>query len=212
MKGGQPKQSAMEWYYTKDKMQVGPVSHQELIRKISVGEVSSNEFAWHEGVADWQPISSFSELQITSAFVDGSVPSVPSVSSPTSAQQSGKTSSLAIASLCLGIGSIVLCGILMGIPALICGHVALGEIKRSDGRVEGKPMAIIGLILGYFSIVATVVMVLIFLLMSGAAVSNFDSKSYDKPCMLDGGDTVPLELPVSTPQIEPVEMTPEAAQ
>lgn len=182
----------MEWYYTKDKMQVGPISQEELIRKISAGEVSSNEYAWNEGVTDWKPISSFPELQITANPAGATPPPVGSAApSPTGSTaptpvgstvptpQAGvpaapKTSGLAIASLCLGIGSIVLCGVFMGIPAVICGHLALGQIKRSQENLQGKAMAIIGLIIGYFSIVATVVMILFFALMSGNAMSSGD--------------------------------------
>lgn len=63
-----------------------------------------------------------------------------------------ETSGKAIASLVLGICVFIL-GILTGIPAIIFGHLAHSEIKKSAGRLQGEGMALAGLILGYLSIV-----------------------------------------------------------
>jgi hypothetical protein len=38
-----------------------------------------------------------------------------------------------------------------GIPAIICGHVALSRIKRSGGALKGKELAIAGLVVGYIT-------------------------------------------------------------
>jgi hypothetical protein len=59
----------------------------------------------------------------------------------------------AIASLILGIASIVLClNIFTGIPAIITGHISYSKIKKSMGRLKGEGMALTGLILGYISL------------------------------------------------------------
>lgn len=57
-----------------------------------------------------------------------------------------KTSGLAVASLVLGI--LGLCS-LASIMAVVFGHVAINQIKRSNGSQTGRGMAIAGLILGY---------------------------------------------------------------
>ena len=60
-----------------------------------------------------------------------------------------KNSGLAIASLVLGIVSIVPClNLFAGIPALICGSKALGKIKKSSGQLGGSRLAITGMITG----------------------------------------------------------------
>jgi hypothetical protein len=64
-----------------------------------------------------------------------------------------RTSGLAIASLVLGIVWIFWLG---SILAVIFGHVALSQIKRSMGALTGRGMAIAGLILGYLGIVTLV--------------------------------------------------------
>ena len=59
-----------------------------------------------------------------------------------------KTSGMAIASL--------VCGILNVFPlsviAIVLGHISLSQIKKSAGRIQGKGLAIAGLVLGYLGI------------------------------------------------------------
>lgn len=60
-----------------------------------------------------------------------------------------RTSGLAITSLVLGICSFFTIG-LTAIPAVICGHIARGKIKRSGGARTGSGIALAGVICGYF--------------------------------------------------------------
>jgi len=63
-----------------------------------------------------------------------------------------QTSGLAIASLVCGVLGIISCGILAVLtflPAVICGHMALGQIGKSAGRIKGSGLAIAGLVTGY---------------------------------------------------------------
>ena len=59
---------------------------------------------------------------------------------------------MAVASLVLGILSLICCSIVTGIPAIVFGHVARGNIKRNP-MLTGGSMALAGLILGYLSVV-----------------------------------------------------------
>jgi type IV pilus assembly protein PilA len=59
------------------------------------------------------------------------------------------TSGKAIASLVFGLLPLTL---LSAIPAIVFGHIALSEIKKSAGRLQGRGLAIAGLVLGYFSV------------------------------------------------------------
>ena len=58
-----------------------------------------------------------------------------------------KTSGLAIASLVTGLTCIAP-------AAVICGHIALSQIKASAGHLTGRGLAIAGTILGYVSLVS----------------------------------------------------------
>jgi competence protein ComGC len=88
---------------------------------------------------------------------------------PGNAPQS-KTSALAIWSLVLGILSITCFSILSAIPGVICGHKALSKIKRSGGTLEGRGLAIAGLITGYLGIAWAVFVIP---LMLAIAIPNF---------------------------------------
>jgi competence protein ComGC len=80
-----------------------------------------------------------------------------------------KNSPLAIWSLVLGIVAVFLCfGPLAGIPAVICGHLALNKIRGSGGMLKGQGMAIAGLVMGYIGVSMIVVG-----LLAAIAIPNF---------------------------------------
>jgi len=87
------------------------------------------------------------------------------------------TPGIAIASLVCGILSWVCAGPLAAIPAVITGHMALGRIKRSAGTLAGRGMAIAGLILGYTSIVAMIVLLVLFFTLGVPAIKEASSKA-----------------------------------
>lgn len=60
------------------------------------------------------------------------------------------TSGKALASMILGICSFFF-SILTGVPAIVLGHLAKTEIRKSGGQLQGDGMALAGLILGYLS-------------------------------------------------------------
>jgi hypothetical protein len=65
-----------------------------------------------------------------------------------------------------------------GLAAVITGHVAKDQIRRSAGRMSGDGLATAGLVLGYLNIALTLVALCLFGLMvvgviSGAAVCPF---------------------------------------
>jgi hypothetical protein len=62
-----------------------------------------------------------------------------------------------------GIGSIL---------AVMFGHSALKQIRRSSGRMAGHGMAVVGIVLGYVGIVATFAAVLIAVFVPGAATTS----------------------------------------
>lgn len=70
-----------------------------------------------------------------------------------------KTQGKAIAALILGICSLIIpfAGPVCGIIAIILGAMSMKAINASAGRLTGKPMAIIGLILGILGLIASTV-------------------------------------------------------
>lgn len=77
-------------------------------------------------------------------------------------------SKLAIASLVCGI--VGLCTGFASIAAVICGHMALSQIKKSGGILQGRGMAIAGLVLGYIEIAFIIVYIVI--IVAAASTGN----------------------------------------
>jgi len=59
---------------------------------------------------------------------------------------------MAIVSVVLGVLSFLCIPIIPVIPAIVCGHVAWSKINKSGGALQGKGIAIVGLIVGYLAI------------------------------------------------------------
>jgi len=59
------------------------------------------------------------------------------------------TSTLAIISLITGIASWFLLPFIAAVAAVITGHMAKNEIKKSNGMLGGNGMATAGMVLGY---------------------------------------------------------------
>ncbi len=76
---------------------------------------------------------------------------------PAVAPAQGHTSGKAIGSLVSGILFFILPA---AIVAVVLGHLSLSEINRSSGRIQGKGMALTGLILGYVGIFIPVVLII----------------------------------------------------
>ena len=59
---------------------------------------------------------------------------------------------MALVSLVLAILSFACLPIVAVIPAIVCGHVAWSQIRRSGGALGGKAVVIAGLVVGYLAI------------------------------------------------------------
>lgn len=78
-----------------------------------------------------------------------------------------QTSTLAVVSLVFGILGWTLLPFLGSLVAVVCGHMARGEIRRSQGALEGDGMAVAGLVLGYIVIGLSLLAVLAAILFFG---------------------------------------------
>lgn len=125
--------------------QCGPFSLDQVRSGLSDGTYQLSELAWYEGASGWLPLS-------TVPGIGGTPPKIPDPSA-------ARTSGLAVWSLVLGILAFLTAG-LTAIPAVICGHLALGKIKRSAGAQSGGGLAIAGLVTGYLGLVIFVIAVL----------------------------------------------------
>lgn len=125
-----------DWFYGENGQQRGPYDGDAMRQLVAAGRLQPGTMVWREGFPGWLPLAQVPEL------LGGS----PAVALGAAAPTSG----LAIASLVCGIVGATLCYFcaLAGIPAVICGHMALSRIRNSPGT-QGRGMALAGLILGY---------------------------------------------------------------
>ncbi len=83
-----------------------------------------------------------------------------------------KTNVLAIVSLVASISGFVILPFIGPIVGVICGHISLGQIKKTGE--QGRGMALAGLILGYVGIALAIIGTIIFFAVFGALLANTD--------------------------------------
>jgi hypothetical protein len=83
---------------------------------------------------------------------------------------SARTNGLAVAALVCGVAQIAFLGPLVGIPAIILGHVARSRIRQTGE--QGAGMALAGLILGYIGLALTVIFVIILIAVASSVSTN----------------------------------------
>jgi len=147
---------------------MGPFSLEEVNRQLAAGTLNLSDQAWYEGAAGWAPLS-------TVPGVSGSGPSVtPTSSVPAVTASTGggpviasvpttQTEPLAIWSLVLSLVGLLsfCCGPAFGIGGVVCGHLALSKIKARP-ELEGRGLALAGLIIGYFAALSWLLYLLFF--------------------------------------------------
>jgi len=125
-----------------DQRTYGPVSADTIREWIGSRRANASTQVQAEGSADWKPLSEFPEFKDALAGAGPPPPAAPRMASPAAPAPPPQTSGMAVASLvcavlgCFGITAIV--GMILGIMSLI-------KINRSQGRLEGKGIAIAGM-------------------------------------------------------------------
>ena len=82
--------------------------------------------------------------------------------SPWVAVPAPQLSGWALTSMICGIISMVVIQPITAILALIFGYMALREVKRSSGQVDGHGMAVAGIVMGYIGIGFTVLLIALY--------------------------------------------------
>jgi len=134
-----------------------------LTRAYSEGRLDKDE---HDArVERAMTASTFAELDAVVIDLPGAGPIAPVPPAP---PQLARTNSLAITSLICGIAQMMF-GPLATVPAVVCGHMARHQIRRTGE--QGAGMALAGLILGWIGVGFTALVVVIALL-AAVAVSS----------------------------------------
>jgi hypothetical protein len=136
---------------------LGVFSEEEVRDGLGAGRFAPTDIGWHEGMANWEPLSQFPE------FAEAAAPAVPPVQpgAATTSTPVVKTEPLAIWSLVLSLLGLFCCGFVLGIGGVVCGHLALSKLQR-EPQLQGRGLATAGLIIGYLAIVFWVMYVVFF--------------------------------------------------
>lgn len=134
---------------------MGPYDIGQITQMLQSGILEKHDLYWHEGMLDWAPVGSF--IKQSAPSQPEKTPEPPKIKqsalyelpfhAQNTMQQSG-SESLATWSLVLGLLGLLCLGMLAGIPAIVCGHLALSNINRNP-MLQGRGSASAGLILGY---------------------------------------------------------------
>jgi hypothetical protein len=132
----------MKYYYDgRDNNPVGPIEVHELQELYRKGSIGLDTWVIEEGGSEWK----------TYAAVFEGFTSRPPLPSEVYQQVQSRTEPLAIWSLVLGILSLLSCVFVVGVPAVICGHLARAKTKKNPA-LQGAGMAVAGIVTGYLSI------------------------------------------------------------
>lgn len=167
----------MQWFYADDNRQQHEVSADDLPQLIASGMIRAGTLVWNETMPDWRPAAqtlpdlfpcSASPPLLTLAQRRELAP----LTGPAFPGQRAPVDVLAILSLVFGILSIFACGAILGIPAVICGHIG-----RKRARAEVLPssnggLCLAGLITGYIGLAFTLLFVVFYAAAIIAAIAS----------------------------------------
>jgi prepilin-type processing-associated H-X9-DG protein len=146
-----------------DQKEYGPVSAEVVRRWIREGRANARTRVRAEGAPDWKALAELPEFADALAAGNRSPPVIgrPGTGRPGTVRPTvpraprPETSGLAVGAMVCGLLS--LC---TGLPALVglpLGLAALKQIKRSDGRLAGKGLAVTGLCASAFALLVLAV-------------------------------------------------------
>lgn len=121
----------MQWYYSKNATQMGPVPQDELLAKLASGEVSGTDMVWRDGMPDWRPASTMPELHV---IPQGN----PALSQPP-AMATNPVPAVIPNYLWQSIVVTILCCWPLGIPAIV--YAAKVDGLRARGDLQGAMSA-----------------------------------------------------------------------
>lgn len=106
--------------------------------------------------------------------------------------QAEEKSNLAVVSLVLGIATWLLLPVIGALGAIVTGHLARRDVRKSEGRLGGSGMALAGLLLGYGQMAGIIILTLV--LVVAGLLSNAGQRDLAGP--VAASPVVPTERPI----------------
>lgn len=135
--------TVMQWYYSKNSTQHGPVSEAELREKLITGEIALTDLVWSQGMPDWTSaanVPQFARVVPTSTppFVPASQPAGNISSNPYVTPSSPESHASQLANipnyLWQSIVVTILCCWPLGIPAIV--YAAKVDGLKATGNIQ----------------------------------------------------------------------------
>ena len=143
----------MQFFLVLNGQSAGPFEETQVRALLAAGEATPGTLACPVGGTEWRPLGD---------VLGSSGPAMPLAPYPGPFPAAAPTNGLAIASLVLGCAGLACCGV-TSLPAVICGHIALGQLNRAGGAQAGRGLAIAGLVLGYLMVAGAALYLLFFI-------------------------------------------------
>lgn len=141
-----------------DGKEYGPAGLDQLRSWVAQGRVNAQTRIQPAEGGAWKPATEIPEVALLLKPL--AVPPGPQGPPPilTPPKLPSRDSGLAVLSFVLGVCSFVVClGVITGVPAVVCGHIARRRAARQPARYAGRGLALAGVVLGYLSVVVTLV-------------------------------------------------------
>ncbi|RYD34865.1 MAG: DUF4190 domain-containing protein [Verrucomicrobiaceae bacterium] len=160
----------------------GPWPLSEVNTMLAEGQLMPSDLAWTEGLAGWVPLASMEGVIVTArnSFPPAAAPPLPVMAAPAAPRvmrpQAGYavpqshnrgrppaiTSNATVVSLIAGILGLLTfwfppVGFVLGLVAVICGHVGRSNVKQSRGTLTGKGLGLAGCLLGYLACIVPLI-------------------------------------------------------
>lgn len=129
----------MQWYYSKNGTQLGPVAEGELRAKLATGEISQTDLAWREGMGDWLPVAKIPELSTSSPGSLREPVQASPYRTPVVGQASDAPGVIIPSYLWQSIVVTIFCCPPFGIPAIV--YAAKVDTLRATGDIQGAMSA-----------------------------------------------------------------------
>ena len=125
----------MEVWIGRDGERHGPYKEEDVRQWMRSGQVSRDDLAWYDGLADWQPLSALFP-DIAPAATAAANPAEPSV--PISAAPLPQTTTAALedyAGFWKRVGAYILDGIILYFPSMLIGNM-MGDVAAKEALKE----------------------------------------------------------------------------
>ena len=184
----------MQWYYSKNGTQLGPIGTEDIQAKLASGEISQADLVWKDGMADWLPAGQVPDLRpvlqatsptpsVTSAPAVGTSPYSPPAAQAPAAPVSytgvpvSPNCAKATTAMVLGICGLVfsfccgLVGLVCGILAIVFGSQAKKQIAQNPMWANDLGKAKSGVIMGWIAIALSIIVTIVSIIFQISATS-----------------------------------------